>query len=317
MSSTDGNTRLPDPARAYLVHLEVEKGYGRSTVGAYGRDLGAFQASLEARGKSLDSPEDVDKADVRAHLAALHRRGLAKSSVARSLSSLRGLFAYFRRQGVVTSNPMSGVRNPKQETRHPQALNIDQVMSLLESKLEPDPEGLRDLALAELLYGAGLRISEALTLDVEDLDAGQSFVRVMGKGGKERLAPLSEKARERLSRWLEQRGAMEPAPDERALFLGVRGGRLNRRQAARITEKLSALAGLPQSISPHTLRHSFATHMLEAGADLRSVQELLGHKRLSTTQRYTHLTMGKLMRAYDAAHPRAKAGGKKDGEEPS
>ncbi len=201
---------------------------------------------------------------------------------------------------------MAGLRNPKQDKRHPKALNVDQALALLEAKLSPDPEGLRDLALAEMLYGAGLRVSEAFSLDIDDFDPASGFVRVMGKGGKERLAPLGRTALSRLARYVGQRGALLGDAKERALFLGLRGGRLDRRQAARIVQNLAGLAGLPQRISPHTLRHSFATHMLEAGADLRSVQELLGHERLSTTQRYTHLNLQHLMQTYDKAHPKAR-----------
>lgn len=162
----------------------------------------------------------------------------------------------------------------------------------------------RDLCLAEILYGSGLRISEALALDAGRLSADAASVRVLGKGGKERLAPLTDTAREALGLWLAARGALAPA-GERALFVGVRGKRLNRREAQRIIEELCRRAGLPQAISPHGLRHSFATHLLEAGADLRSVQELMGHARLTTTQRYTHLNLAHLMAVYDKAHPKS------------
>jgi integrase/recombinase XerC len=185
-------------------------------------------------------------------------------------------------------------------------------MALLDAKITPDPEGLRDLALAELLYGSGLRISEALSLNVEDLDRTGESLPIRGKGNKERLAVLTPASRTRLNRYMEQRGAFEPKQGEPALFLGARGKRLDRRQAARILEKLAALAGLPQHVHPHMLRHSFASHMLQGGADLRGVQELLGHERLSTTQRYTHLDLQHVMRVYDSCHPKAEGSKKND-----
>ena len=245
----------------------------------------------------------------------MHRQGLAKSSVGRKLSSLRAYFKFLAKHKVVAKDPMVGVRNPKQEVRHPQFLNVDQAVTMMEAAIEPDPEGLRDLALAEVLYGSGLRISEALGLDLNDVDS--DVIRVTGKGSKERIVPLSDAAVERLRRYVEQRHALLGDDyTEQALFLGVRNGRrLSRGQANRVIAKLARLAGLPKDVHPHMLRHSFATHMLEAGADLRSVQELLGHENLTTTQRYTHLDMQRIMQVYDQAHPRAAVEPRRDDEE--
>ena len=301
---------LPDTALAWLAHLDVEKGASPATLRGYGSDLEQFQAYLAEHSGTLDDPQAVTKGHVRGFLASLHRRRVGKASMARKLSAVRGLFVYLRKVGRVQGNPAAGIKNPKQERRTPRALNVDQAQALVEADVDPDPEGLRDLALAELLYGAGLRVSEALGLDVDDVDPDAGVVRVVGKGSKERLAPLGAMAAQRLKVWLTQRGAMASEPSERALFLGVRGGRLNRRQATRILDKLATRAGLPMGVHPHMLRHSYATHLLQDGADLRSVQELLGHQRLTTTQRYTHLELSRIARAYDAAHPRA-AGGKK------
>lgn len=311
MSSTNEATDsgLPEICRGFLAYLSVEKGYSPSTISSYETDLSGFQAYLSANSASLEDFEAVTKAQVRGFLADLHRRRIKKSSTARKLSALRSFFKYLAAQDLIKVNPVSGVRNPKQEQWHPKALNVDQAVGIMEAKLPPDPEGLRDLALAELLYGSGLRISEALSLSVDDMDVSKGVVRVMGKGSKERVVPLSSMCMKRMSRYLSQRHAFKPEPDELALFLGVRGGRLNRRQANRIVAKLASLAGLPANVHPHMLRGSFASHMLQGGADLRDVQELLGHKRISTTQRYTKLDLQQIMKVYDKAHP--LAGGKK------
>ncbi len=290
----------------FLTHLEVQKGYSPATMDAYGNDLLQFQRLLEARGITFEAPEKIGKGHIMTFLADLHRQGVGKSSVARKLSSLRGFFGYLVAKKCILQNPCAGVHNPRQPKPQPAFLNVDQALSLMEAQVLPGPQGLRDLALAELLYGSGLRISEALSLDVADFDPARHVIRIVGKGNKERIAPLTGISMTRIAAYLDRRGFFSPAPTEPALFLGMRGKRLQRRQANRIIDSLSALAGLPQHISPHALRHSFATHLLSAGADLRSVQELLGHARLSTTQRYTHLQMDELMRVYDAAHPRAE-----------
>ena len=218
---------------------------------------------------------------------------------------MRAFYRFLRQRKLVADDPCASLSNPKLPKLHPKVLNVDQAVHLVESDVAPDPEGLRDLALLEVLYGSGLRVSEALGLDFGDVDLDQRLLRVLGKGRKERVVPLTGPAVERLRRYIEQRGAFGPAPREQAIFLGKRGGRLTRKQADRIVKAMAALSGVPSSISPHTLRHSFATHMLQAGADLRSVQELLGHSRISTTQRYTHLDLAQIMRVYDAAHPLA------------
>lgn len=304
MSSTGGTEQAPELVQAFLAYLDVEKGYSAATVRSYGTDLDQFDTFLRTRRRSLDRPERVSKDLVRAFLADLHRRGVAKSTMARKLSGLRSFFGFLLRNDLLQKDPTTGVHNPKQEKHHPKALNVDQALSLMEAAVTPDPEGLRDLALAELLYGSGLRISEAVSVNMYDIDSG--MVRVLGKGNKERIVPVSAKCEARVRAWLGQRHAFEPDPEEQALFIGVRGRRLNRREANRVLARLASAAGLPRDVHPHMLRHSFATHMLEAGADLRSVQELLGHERLTTTQRYTHLDLQKIMEIYDKAHPRAE-----------
>lgn len=297
---------IPTPARDYLIYLQNQKGLAASTLQAYANDVRRFAAFLASRHMSLAQPKKIDRSLLQAFIADLHRTNTAKSSVARKLSSLRGLFCYWRKQGLITSDPSAGLKNPKQPKPHPRCLNVDQVFALLDQAAGNDPQALRDIALAELLYGSGLRISEALALNLEHVDLGQNMVQVMGKGNKERLVPLTGKARARLLRYMDHRFAFPAPVQEPAFFLGRRGKRLQRRQANRVLDRLASLSGLPQSISPHILRHSFATHLLESGADLRSVQELLGHASLSTTQRYTHLSLGHLAQIYDQTHPRAK-----------
>ena len=307
---------LPAPALAFLGWLQMQKGLAVATFAAYEVDLAQFEACLREEGLSLARPEHVERRQVERFAAHLHRQAQARSSIARKLSALRSLFRYLLRHDKVTTNPTAGVRNPKQETRHPGVLNVDEVFALLD-KAPASPTGgdpadctdpaaasvLRDAALAELLYGSGLRISEALSLNMPDLRGQAGTVRVLGKGGKERLAFLSAASSEALAAWLAVRARLAD-PGERAVFVGDRGKRLNRRQAARILEAMAHRAGLTRHVAPHGLRHSFATHLLEGGADLRAVQELLGHARLSTTQRYTHVTLDALTRVYDKAHPR-------------
>jgi integrase/recombinase XerC len=297
---------LPEVCQGFLAYLEIEKGYSAATVRAYAADLDQFEAFLAARrSRSLKAFEAITREDATAFLAELHRLRLKKSSMSRKLSSLRSLFTYLLKNQLLHKNPLSGLRNPRQEQRQPRTLNVDQAVAVMEGQVVPGALGLRDLALVEVLYGSGLRVSEALSLTTDDVRTDRGFVRVRGKGNKERLAPLSEAARERLVEYLRLRHEMVPDPAQEALFVGVRGGPLTRREAQRVVARLAAGAGIGQEVHPHTLRHSFATHLLQAGADLRSVQELLGHSRLSTTERYTHLDLRRIMEIYDKAHPHA------------
>ncbi len=304
MSLTDG---VPDAVQEYLDHLGYERGYSTATINSYARDLVQFEEVLRTRNLSLGHSDNISKADIHAFLADLHRRGLAKTSVARKLSSLRGFFNYLITRKRLSHDPCQGVHNPKQPRPQPRFLNVDQALSLMQASKEDGPKGLRDAALVELLYGSGLRISEALRLNVQDIVPGRLFLKVIGKGGKERVVPLTDISLQRLEAYLHVRSTFTPSLKEKALFLGARGQRLGRRQASRIIESLRSAAGLPQTVSPHALRHSFASHLLASGADLRSVQKLLGHSRLSTTQRYTHLQLEQLIEVYDQAHPRSSA----------
>ena len=299
----------------FLSWLTVERGAPPATRNAYAADLDQLVRALAARGVDAGNPGSVTGRHIQAWVGQLFRAGLAKSSMARKLAAARSFFRYLQRQGRVETNVAAEVHNPRQERRQPRILNREEAGALLGAvtggaRGDPaSPEAARmacrDLALAELLYGSGLRISEALGLDVDDIQLAGGMARVMGKGGRERMAPLSDASVAALAAWLEDRPYLA-AVDCPALFVGARGARLNRREAARRIAALCRQAGLDVTVSPHTLRHSFATHLLDAGADLRSVQELLGHKRLATTQRYTQVSLERLMRVYDRAHPRAK-----------
>ena len=314
---------LPSAPAAFLAWLEFQKGASEATVEAYALDILEFETYLRGMGATLERPSEITRQMVQGFSASLFRSGMARSSMARKLSALRSLFRHLLRLHKIEADPCAGVRNPKQDQRHPAMLNVDQTFALLapERKVGNISSGetsaddiflLRDMALLELLYGSGLRISEALGLNVGDIRPESGHVRVMGKGSKERVVPLSDTCIAALARYLAVRADIPPVHGERAVFLGRRGKRLDRRQAARILEERAQEAGIPQHVSPHDLRHSFATHLLEGGADLRAVQELLGHSRISTTQRYTHLNLDALSRIYDSAHPLAGAGKKKD-----
>lgn len=308
----------PPPFADFIKHISLEKGYSPATIEAYSRDLAQLEAHLSSLGLSLNTPGNLTKQTIQAFMVHLHRLGTGKSSIARKLSSLRSYFNYLQRAGRITESPCTGIRNPKQDKRQPAALNVDQTFALLENGQKPaspmknslarekevEAKNARDLALLELLYGSGLRISEALSLEAKNIDLASGAVLVMGKGSKERLVPLSDSSVKSLEAWLRLRSGLAASPSEPALFVGNRGARLNRRQANRIISEFCARAGLPASVSAHALRHSFATHLLQGGADMRSVQELLGHSRISTTQRYTHLNMARLMEVYDKAHPK-------------
>ena len=311
---------LPPGPAAFLAWLEFQKGASEATVRAYALDILEFETYLQDMGATLARPSEITRQMVQGFSASLFRRNMARSSMARKLSALRSLFRHLHRLHKIESDPCAGVRNPKQDQRHPAMLNVDQTFALLEEPpaekdIAPPAETpgkdifhLRDTALLELLYGSGLRISEALGLNVNDMRPQTGHVIVMGKGGKQRQVPLSDTSIAALEKWLSARSEVPPEHGERALFLGRRGKRLDRRQAARILEERAKEAGIPQHVSPHDLRHSFATHLLEGGADLRAVQELLGHSRISTTQRYTHLDLAALTRIYDSAHPLAQNG---------
>lgn len=289
----------------FIQWFSMQKSGSQASARAYATDLGQLLEFFTDKGQKQLLLKDIQCNNFDSYIVWLHNMGIGKSSIARKLAATRSFFKYLQRNKYIDANPASHLKNPKQEKRQPHILNVDETFALLDESLPENDLGARDIALAELLYGSGLRISEALDLDVDDVRAGQEFVRVMGKGSHERLAPLTDSCREALEAWLVIRHFYALA-GEKALFVGAKGKRLNRREGYRIITSLCGRAGLASTVSPHGLRHSFATHMLTAGADLRSVQELLGHKRLATTQKYTHLSLENLVRIYDASHPRAR-----------
>jgi integrase/recombinase XerC len=274
-----------------------------STVEAYRRDLAAFFTWAERLGTS--SPGEVQRTTVRRYLAYLATRGFARRTIARRASTLRRYFGWARRVGAVTNDPTAGLSAPRGEARLPRVLHPDELRSLLREPVSAGPDGARDLrdkALLELLYGSGLRVAEASALDVGDLDLARGRVRVWGKGGKQRIVPLSEPAADALRRWLaDGRGGLATgASPAAALFLNLRGRRMTPRDARRVLDRRAVAP-----THPHALRHTFATHLLDGGADLRVVQELLGHADLATTQRYTHVSKERLRSVFEATHPRA------------
>jgi integrase/recombinase XerC len=289
---------MKDSAAEFLRYLDLQRGASRHTLRGYATDLTEFRAFLSREG--LGDLADADARAIRAWLAWLHDRKLAKSSIARKLATVRSCFRYLARLGVVEFNAARQVRSPRLPKRLPSFLPKDESKGLLDAETERSEAGLRDHALLELLYATGLRVAECCGLDLDDVDRRRGAVRVMGKGGKERVVPAGDAALGALDAWLSVRGE-----DSGALFTNLRGGRLGTRSVHRIVKWRARAAGIARRVTPHTLRHTFATHMLGEGADLRLIQELLGHSRLTTTQRYTHVSPEHLMKVYDSAHPRA------------
>lgn len=289
----------------FLRYLATERGCSPLTAKSYREDLLQLEEFLAAAG--CRCPPDVTSVILRRFAAGLHAAGYAASTVARKLASMRSFFAYCQREGWIAINPGKPLRSPKRGRTLPRFLTGDEIGRLLAAPRPEAAGGLRDRALLELMYSAGVRVRELVDLDDADLDLTNGTVRVRGKGRRERLGIVGSHARQALRAWLDARPARVPMRGvRRPLFINKLGGRLSVRGVARLLEKHLATAGLARRASPHTLRHSFATHLLDAGADIRSVQELLGHKSLVTTQVYTHVTTSRLLEAFERAHPRAR-----------
>ena len=303
---------MPVLARRFLEHLTVERGLAANTVAAYERDLRRYATFLADRG--VERPDEVDPATVRSFVASLSASthgpddaAYASTSVVRTLSAVRSFHRFLVREGIVDRDPTGDVRRPRLPRSLPKPIPFDDVERLLAAPDEATPAGLRDRAILEVLYGAGLRVSELTSLDVDDIDLEEGAVRVLGKGGKEREVPIGRHARDAVSAYLSRgRPALAAARSRGALFLNARGGRLTRQSCARLLAIHARAAGVDRHVTLHGLRHSFATHLLEGGADVRVVQEMLGHASVATTQVYTLVTKDHLREVYYTSHPRAR-----------
>lgn len=314
---------LKDATREFLQFLKFNRNASPHTVRAYDTDLTQFVEFISARDRSKPSRVPVTALDadgVRGFLESLHSRGISRASAARRLAALRTFSRYLVREGRLPDDPTQLVGAPRREQTLPQHLDLSQVDQVISTPDVNQAAGRRDRAILELFYASGLRLSELVGLDIEDVNLSGRVVRVRGKGGKERLVPFNHSTADALKAMLQDMRTVpsSPTPSRRtatrgaharqrhAVFLNQRGGRLTTRSVDRIVRQAARAAAVPGGLSPHALRHTFATHLLQAGADLRAIQELLGHARLSTTQRYTHLDIGRLMEVYRAAHPRAR-----------
>ena len=316
---------MREQADAFLEHLRLNENASLNTLRAYDSDISQFlQFLAERTGRRRGdlATAEFDHQQIRAFLSELHRRGNSRSSAARKLAAIRAFGRYLRREGFVDGDPASLVGTPRREVRLPAHLGEAEMARLLEMPDVAHPLGRRDRAILELFYASGLRLSELVGLDVSDVNLSSRVVRVMGKGRKERIVPFNRSTEAALRAWLSDWESLAPdtpgerrsraggrrlrAPARLPLFLNYQGGRLSTRSVDRLVRRYVAACSTRFGISPHALRHSFATHLLERGADLRAIQELLGHARLSTTQRYTHLNAAQLLETYRKAHPKGK-----------
>ena len=291
----------------YLRHLALRRKYSPHTVAAYGRDLKEFEDFIrDYQGEDRVRLDSIDRLTVRSWLAWLSRSGRAKTTINRKLAAVKSFLAFLHRQGFIESNPGVSIRSLKTEHRLPQYLSSEQAAALMASFGRKDLRGVCATAMIELFYSSGLRLSELVELNISSYDPARRMVRVMGKGSKERLVPVGSVAAEAIGDYLEERkrlfGAPEPAD---ALFVGRSGKRIDRRQVQRLVAEACRRAGISRGSSPHTLRHSFATHLLDRGAELMAIREMLGHESLSTTQKYTHVSVERLKETYRQAHPRS------------
>jgi integrase/recombinase XerC len=289
----------------FLTYLKVEKNASPLTIKSYREDLTALAEYLADEVGNAPLPSSLDTVELRGYVSALHDAGYSASTVARRLASLRSFFRFGQREGWHKANPAKPLRNPRKPQRLPHFLSHDELGSLLSAPSAADAQGLRDRAILETMYSAGLRVSEVVGLNDPDLSLDEGILVVRGKGRKERLAPVGSYASRAIQDWFSARRVAkgQPVPP---VFVSRLGRRLTTRSVGRMLEKYLRQTGLDRRTTPHTLRHSFATHLLDRGADIRSVQELLGHKSLSTTQIYTHVTTTRLREVYERAHPRAK-----------
>jgi len=288
----------------YLVYIRVEKGLSPRTVEAYGRDLRRWRDFIGRQGRS--SPAEVERGDITLFMEELRREGLSPRSLARVVAALRGLQRFLTEEGIYGSLPVADLPSPRHASPLPRVLSQEEARRLLEQPIAENPPGLRDRAILETLYGTGIRISELTGLDLEDMDLLERELRVLGKGSRERVVPIGDAAATALREYVAVgRPRLARGESQRAIFLNQRGGRLTRQGTWELVKKYAGRVGLAEKMTPHTLRHGYATHLLENGADLRYIQELLGHASISTTQIYTHVSKARLREAYLKAHPHA------------
>lgn len=294
----------------FLRYLKIERNASELTLKSYSEDFNSLFDYLQERVGGITDPAQFEITMLRGYISYLHECDYAKTTIARRLACLRSFLKFCQREGLVTSNPAKALRTPRTGRKLPHFLTVAEITQLLEAPPANDVEGIRDRALLETMYSGGLRVAELVGLNLEHWDRDANVLRVFGKGKKERIAPVGRYAAKALYRWLEVRKPADNAgPNDRAaMFLNRFGTRLTTRSVGRMIEKYLLQTGLNLKTSPHTLRHSFATHLLDGGADLRSVQEMLGHKSLTTTQIYTHVSTQRLKETYEKAHPHAKKG---------
>ncbi|MFN0021321.1 MAG: tyrosine recombinase XerC, partial [Pirellulaceae bacterium] len=301
-------TSMQAAVTRFLRFLSVERNAASLTIKSYREDLTALVDYLQQAYGRLPAPGEITPLDLRGYVSAMHEAGYAKTSVSRRLASLRTFYKFAQREGLADSNPAKPLRNPRKDLKLPHFLSTDEIGLLLTAPPATSNQGLRDRAILETMYSAGLRVSEVVGMNDGDLDLDDGLVRIRGKGRRERFSPLGSFALKALTRWLAKRtlSPKEPTNELAPIFTNRFGRRLTTRSVARMLEKYLKTSGLDLRTTPHTLRHSFATHLLDRGADIRSVQELLGHKSLVTTQIYTHISTAGLRAVYERAHPRAK-----------
>ncbi len=297
---------MKDTMNDFLRHLEVERGYSVNTLSAYRSDLNQFITYLEGKGKSV-SWAGVGKATIVDYIISLKDREYSSATVARKVAAVKSFFHFLLSEQILVDDPTATLDTPRVKKHLPQALTLDEIERLLDAPATVQgPKGIRDAALLETLYATGVRVSELVSLNLEDVDLLAWTIRCFGKGSKERIMPLYPRAVDAIERYIESaRMSYLKDRDERALFLNPRGRRLTRQGLWLIIKRYVELAGIEKDVTPHTLRHSFATHLLDGGANLREVQKLLGHSNVSTTQIYTHVSNERLRSTYDGAHPKA------------
>lgn len=298
----------------FMVHIKDQKGFSQNTIRNYRIDLKQFSGFLVSRertaGSKKDGPDigDIDGPVLREYLGSMYGR-YRRSTISRKLSAIRSLFLFLEKKRLITDNPAADIATPKQEKYIPSCLTVDEVFRLLERPEKEKLSGVRDLAVLEILYSCGFRVSEVESLNVSSIDFDERLIKVTGKGDKERIVPVGRQALTAVTDYIHAtrdiRKKLGYDSQDGPLFLNIKGGRLSVRSIGRIVKRYACESGLTSDISPHSMRHTFATHMLDGGADLRSVQELLGHVNLSTTQKYTHVSLDRLMKVYDKAHPRS------------